>query len=164
MITATTDKRRWWLLVLCIVICEVTGIISGLLSNTRDNPWFDTIAKPSWNPPDAVFGPVWTLLYLLMGIALWVVWFDKPDGKSKTPAITVFAVQLLLNFLWSIIFFRMQSIFGALIDIILLDVLIVVTMVLFSRHSKIAAYLLVPYLLWVLFATYLNFTIWQLNS
>lgn len=164
MISATTDRRRWWLLALCIIICELTGIISALLSNTSDNPWFDTIAKPSWNPPDAVFGPVWTTLYLLMGIALWVVWFDKPDGKSKAPAITVFAVQLLLNFLWSIIFFRMQSISGALIDIIILDVLIVVTMVLFSRHSKIAAYLLIPYLMWVLFATYLNFTIWQLNS
>jgi tryptophan-rich sensory protein len=163
MISTATDKRRWWLLALCILICEATGIISALLSNTSANPWFDSLAKPSWNPPDSVFGPVWTTLYLLMGIALWVVWFDKPDGKKKGPAIVVFALQLVCNFLWSIFFFRLQSPFLALIDIVILDVLIVMTMVLFARHSKIAAYLLIPYLMWVLFATYLNWTIWSMN-
>lgn len=163
MISTSTDKRRWWLLGACILFCELTGFISSLISNTRDNAWFDSLAKPEWNPPGFVFGPVWTLLYLLMGVALWTVWFDKPDGKSKAPAITVFVLQLLCNFLWSIFFFRMQSPFAALVDIMVLIVLIIATMLLFARHSKIAAYLLIPYLLWVLFAAMLNWSIWQMN-
>lgn len=163
MISVVRDKRRWWLLGACVLFCELTGVISALLSNTQNNVWFDSLVKPSWNPPGNVFAPVWTSLYLLMGIALWLVWFDKPDGKSKTPAVTVFAIQLFCNFLWSILFFRMQSPILAFIDISVMIVLIATTIILFARHSKIAAYLLIPYLMWVLFAAYLNWTIWMLN-
>lgn len=164
MITATDNKKRWWFLAGCILACELTGILSAALSNTSNNPWFDSLVKPEWNPPDAVFGPVWTVLYLLMGISVWMVWFDTPDGKNKKPAIAVFILQLFCNFVWSILFFRMQSPFAALIDIVLLLALIITTMVLFARHSKIAAYLLIPYLLWVSFATVLNWKIWELNG
>lgn len=161
---AATSSSKWVGLAVAIITCELTGIISGLLGNARDNAWFDALAKPSWNPPDAVFGPVWTILYLLMGISIWTVWYDKYVGISKRPAIVVFVLQLALNFVWSIIFFRFQSPFVALIDILLLLFMIISTMILFARHSKIASNLLIPYLLWVTFATALNFQIWWLNG
>lgn len=158
------DKQRWIWLGVFIIACELTGFLSSLVSNTRNNAWYDALVKPSWNPPDFVFGPVWVMLYFLMGIALWVVVFDKPDGKNKAPAVVLFVLQLFFNFLWSVAFFRMQSPFGALLDILVLLLLIIMTMVLFARHSKIAAYMLIPYLLWVTFAAVLNFEIWRLNG
>jgi tryptophan-rich sensory protein len=160
---AAGPPSRWLGLAIAILVCEGVGILSALLSNTRDNPWFDQLIKPSWNPPDAVFGPVWTILYLLMGISAWAVWYDTYVGISKRPAKVVFVLQLIANFFWSILFFRFQSPLAALIDILILLFLIVSTMILFQKHSKIATNLLIPYLLWVLFATALNFEIWRLN-
>jgi benzodiazapine receptor len=160
----TTSKSRSILkLVAAIVICQAVGIISGLLTIEDVGAWFETLNKPSWNPPGYVFGPVWTVLYLLMGIALWLVWKNPVPGAAKTWAIRLFAIQLLLNFWWSILFFRFHSPLLALMDIVCLLTLIGITTYSFSRISKAASWLMVPYLLWVAFATCLNFAFWFLN-
>lgn len=152
-----------WKLVIAILICEATGIISGLIANTNMNPWFDTLNKPSWNPPAYLFAPVWTILYLLMGISLWLVWKNKSTLQQKNNAINLFAFQLFLNFWWSIIFFKFHSPLFALVDILLLLILILFTIISFSKISKLSAWLLVPYIAWVTFAAILNYSIWVLN-
>lgn len=151
-------------LIIAILICESIGIISGLIANTGINPWFDTLHKPLWNPPAFLFAPVWTLLYLLMGISLWLIWKSNTPSPQKNNAIILFSLQLFFNFWWSIIFFKFQSPGFALVDIILMLNLILFTILSFSKISKLAAWLLVPYIVWVSFATILNFTIWILNK
>ena len=153
-----------WKLIIAILICESTGILSGLIANTGMNPWFDALNKPSWNPPAFLFAPVWTLLYLLMGISLWLIWKSNTPAPQKINAIILFALQLFLNFWWSIIFFNFHSPAFALVNIILMLILILLTIISFSKHSKPAAWLLVPYMAWVSFATILNYTIWVLNK
>ena len=123
--------------------------------------WYAGLAKPLLNPPAWVFGPTWTILYLLMGVSLWLVWTSQSGEKSK--ALWLFAIQLVLNTIWSPIFFGAQSISGALTIIVLLWAAIVLTLKIFTKISRPAAWLLVPYLLWVTFAGYLNFAIWMLN-
>lgn len=149
---------------IAILICEATGIISGLIADAGRNPWFDTISKPVWNPPSAVFGPVWTLLYLLMGIALGLVWKSQAPQPKKQAAMLLFAVQLFLNFWWSVIFFRFHATGWAFAAIMVLWVMILLTIFRFAPLSKTASWLLVPYLLWVSFASVLSYTIWTLNS
>ena len=151
-------------LFIAVLICESTGIISGLIANTGMNPWFNTLSKPSWNPPAFLFAPVWTILYLLMGISLWLIWKSNTPAPQKINAIILFALQLFLNFWWSIIFFKFHSPAVALVDIILMLILILLTIISFSKLSKPAAWLLVPYIVWVSFATILNYTIWVLNK
>ena len=153
-----------WKLIIAILICESTGILSGLIANTGMNPWFDALNKPSWNPPAFLFAPVWTLLYLLMGISLWLIWKSNTPAPQKINAIILFALQLFLNFWWSIIFFNFHSPAFALVNIILMLILILLTIISFSKHSKPAAWLLVPYMAWVSFAAILNYTIWVLNK
>ncbi|OYU54010.1 MAG: TspO protein [Chitinophagaceae bacterium BSSC1] len=151
-------------LVLTILLCESVGIISGLLAGVANNPWFDALLKPSWNPPGYLFGPVWTVLYLLMGISAWLVWKSLFPINMKTKALMYFSIQLFLNFWWSILFFNFHSSLLALIDIVLMLFFICLTIFEFSKISKLAAWLLLPYLLWVSFATVLNGTIWYLNQ
>ena len=153
-----------WKLIIAILICEAIGFTSGLIGSAAMNTWFDNLQKPSWNPPGYLFAPVWTLLYALMGIAFWLIWKNEAPESKKRSAYFVFALQLFLNFWWSIIFFRFQSPFFALIEILLLLAMILLTIFHFAKISKTAAYLLVPYVLWVSFASVLNYTIWSLNS
>lgn len=153
-----------WKLIISILICETTGITSGLIANTGMNAWFDALNKPSWNPPAFLFAPVWTFLYLLMGISLWLIWKSAAPVPQKSNAIILFSLQLFLNFWWSIIFFKFHSPAVALVDIILMLILILLTIISFSKLSKPAAWLLVPYIVWVSFATILNYTIWVLNK
>ena len=162
----TTSKTisSTWKLIISIFICEATGIVSALIANTRSNPWFDKLSKPSWNPPAFLFAPVWTLLYLLMGISLWLIWKSAVPAPQKNKAIILFSLQLFLNFWWSIIFFRFHSPAFALVEIIGMLILILVTIISFSKISRHAAWLLVPYLAWVSFATVLNYSIWVLNK
>jgi tryptophan-rich sensory protein len=150
-------------LVFSILLCESVGIVSGLLAGVANNPWFEALQKPSWNPPGYLFGPVWTVLYLLMGISAWLVWKSPELINKKRTALVYFAVQLFLNFWWSIVFFNFHSSFLALIDIITMLLFISLTIFEFSKISKLAAWLLLPYLMWVSFATALNFSIWYLN-
>jgi tryptophan-rich sensory protein len=153
-----------WKLIICILICQATGIISGLLTNTQNNTWYDSIAKPSWNPPGYLFGPVWTILYLLMAISLWIIWKSKAPEIQKYQACLIFAAQLFLNFWWTILFFKFHSPIVAFIEIILMIALIFITIIRFSKISKLAAWLLVPYISWVCFAAILNYNLWKLNS
>ncbi len=150
-------------LIISISICETVGILSALLSINSHNTWFNKLAKPSWNPPAYLFGPVWALLYLFMGIALWLIWKSDAPYLKKTNAICVFFFQLFFNFCWSILFFRFHSPLLALINILIMIVTIVATIFSFAAINKKASWLLLPYIMWVGFATFLNFTIWVMN-
>ena len=160
----TTNKLPTaWKFIIAIFLCESIGISSGILASADNNVWFDTLNKPTWNPPAYLFGPVWTTLYLLMGISLAIIWNNKRPEVNKRQAYLLFAIQLLLNFCWSIIFFHFHSPAFALVDIFLMITTIILTIFCFSVFSKTAAWLLVPYISWVSFAAILNFSIWMLN-
>jgi len=161
---ATITISNNWKLAICILICQITGIVSGLLTTTQNNVWYNTIVKPSWNPPGYLFGPVWTILYVLMAISFWLVWKNDANESMKQEAMLFFAAQLFLNFWWTILFFKFHSPLWAFIDIILMIVLIFITIFRFSEISKTAAWLLVPYISWVCFAAILNYNLWKLNS
>ncbi len=161
---SSTALSSGWKLAIAILICEATGIISAFLSNSGRGPWFDSLVKPEWNPPSYVFGPVWTFLYLLMGISLWLIWKSNAPEQQKKIAMWLFAFQLFLNFWWSMIFFKFHMLGFAFAEIIMLWVMILFTIISFSKISKLAAWLLVPYIAWVSFATYLTYTIWMLNK
>jgi translocator protein len=161
--TVTKNKFSAWKLITAILICEAVGISSGLLSREGLDTWFDTLIKPTWNPPAYLFGPVWTTLYLLMGISLWLVWKADTSVNKKRNAMAVFALQLFLNFWWSLLFFKFHNPGLAFLDIILMVVTILLTIYYFSGISKLAAWLLIPYIAWVIFAAVLNYTIWKLN-
>lgn len=161
---ATSTLSKNWKLIICIIICQATGIISGLLTTTQNNEWYKTIIKPSWNPPSYLFGPVWTVLYFLMAISLWIIWKSNALEDQKKEACLIFASQLFLNFWWTIIFFRFHSPIAAFVEIIIMIALIFFTIFRFSEMSKTAAWLLVPYLSWVCFAAILNYELWNLNQ
>ncbi len=147
---------------LCAVLCLILGIASGFSTTDSIQNWYIFINKPSWNPPNWLFGPVWTILYICMGIALGIVWHNKHLLQKK--AITLFLIQFVLNLCWSAIFFNFHQIGWAFVEIIIMLVMIVITLYHFYQIKKVAGILLIPYLIWVSFATILNGTIWQLNS
>lgn len=164
---STTDKqgrkRRELLgLVGFLAACFAVSAIGGVVTATSVGSWYQELEKPAFNPPDWVFAPVWTTLYILMAIAGWRVW-RCAHSAARTTALIVFAGQLSLNLAWSILFFGLQSIGGALLEIILLLAAIVVTIALFWRIDRPAAVLLLPYLLWVSYAALLNGSLWLLN-
>lgn len=151
-------------LVISLAIVLAAAVIGGLATAGAVQEWYPTLAKPSFNPPAWIFGPVWTILYLMMGVALFLVWRKGASGNPEVrTALFIFGLQLFLNVLWSILFFGLQSPLAGFIDIVLLWVAILVTVILFRRISGTAALLLIPYLLWVSFALALNFSIWRLN-
>jgi tryptophan-rich sensory protein len=147
-----------------IIICLLAGYIGSLFTRPAIPGWYATLRKPSFTPPSGVFGPVWTCLYVLMGIALFLVWRVEKNTPRRKGALAVFALQLALNTLWSILFFGLRSPLAGLVDIICLWAAIIVTILLFSCISKLAAALLVPCLLWVSFAAVLNAAIVLLNT
>jgi translocator protein len=124
--------------------------------------WYRTLNKPAWNPPNSIFGPVWTTLYLMMAVAAWIVW---KQGAWKVVALplSLFSIQLLLNVAWSWIFFSLHQPGWAAVEIFLLWLSIAATVICFFRHSKIAAWLMIPYMAWVTFASILNVAIWRMN-
>lgn len=150
-------------LVLSIIIAELAGVIGSLFTVPSLESWYSTLARPELSPPNWVFGPVWTTLFALMGIAAFLVWKKGLNQKDVRVALGVFAVQLVLNTMWSIIFFNLQSPLWAFIDLVVLWIAIILTMILFYKISKSAIWLLLPYILWVSFAGYLNYMIWILN-
>ncbi len=151
-------------LLACIIFCLLIGGLGGAATSGEIGTWYITIKKPDWNPPNWLFAPVWTTLYALIGVALYLVWNDKSvNPVQKKIAIIAFMIQLFLNFLWSFVFFKWHEIGLALLEIIVLWLAIVINIVLFYKIRKLAAWILLPYLAWVSFASFLTFTIWQLN-
>ena len=144
-------------------ICLAIGSASGIATASSVNDWFVTLNKPSFNPPSWLFAPVWTILYALMGVAAALVWHEGWEKPAVKNALLFFGIQLLLNSLWSILFFGVKRPDFAFIDIIILWVILLITILKFTKVRKIAGYLLIPYILWVSFATVLNGAIWQLN-
>jgi tryptophan-rich sensory protein len=150
-------------LIIAILIPLAVGSISGLFTKSAVVGWYAHAVKPSFNPPNWIFAPVWTTLYILMGIALFLVWKTEADKMVKQTAIILFAVQLTFNFLWSFIFFKLQQPGWALVEIAAMWIAILFTILWFAKISAPAAWLLVPYISWVSFATVLNYYIWKLN-
>lgn len=149
-------------LLICLMLPLIIGGISGYATASGIQSWYVTLHKPSFNPPNYLFGPVWTLLYILMGVSLFIIWRSK-QGIKRSNALKIFILQITLNFLWSFLFFKFNLIGLALIDIALIWLSIIIMILRFHRVSKPAAYLQVPYLLWVTFASVLNGAIWFLN-
>jgi uncharacterized protein YbjT (DUF2867 family)/tryptophan-rich sensory protein len=158
----TADKCLAMLLVL-LAVCFGTAAVGAALTAGPVRDWYPTLRKPAWTPPDWVFGPVWTILYVLMALAAWFVWRRARGAASRT-ALGLFAVQLVLNAAWSGLFFTLRSPASAFAEIILLWCAIAATLSSFGRVSTLGASLLVPYLLWVTYAAALNGTIWRMNS
>ncbi len=150
-------------LFISLLIPLAVGITAGLFTRPEIDSWFTTLNKPWFNPPNWLFGPVWTTLYILMGIALWIVWKSDAAEPVKKMAIYLFAIQLVLNFFWSLIFFNQHQLGWAFAELVLLWLFILATIFAFGRISPMAAWLMVPYISWVSFAGILNFTIWRLN-
>jgi tryptophan-rich sensory protein len=157
------DKTKFLKLIVSLILPIGLGSLAGIFTAKAIPEWFDTLAKPSFNPPSYLFGPVWTALYILMGISMFLIW-NTPKTELRQKALVVFGVQLFFNFWWSILFFSFHAIFLALIDILIMWLLIIYMITLFKKIKPIAAYLQIPYLLWVTFATVLNFSIWYLNK
>lgn len=147
-----------------IALCEFAGIIGSIFTFPAIGTWYATLQKPFFSPPNWVFAPAWTALYFLMGIALYLVIKNGIRGRNAKIAVSVFAVQLILNALWSFLFFGLKSPLYSFLEIIALWIAIAAAIIAFSRISRRAALLLVPYLLWVSFAAVLNFSILLLNS
>lgn len=150
-------------LFISILIPLIVGGLSAVFTQSGVHGWYVLANKPSYNPPNWLFAPVWTVLFIMMGVALYLVWKTDGQHQIKRMAISLFAAQLTLNFFWSFIFFYAHQPGWAFADIIALWVLILFTIIYFNKISTIAAWLLVPYIFWVSFASLLNFYIWQHN-
>lgn len=146
-----------------VVVCLAVAGAGGAVTAANVSTWYPTLVKPSFNPPNAVFGPVWTALYLLMAVAAWRVWRRRCNVATGR-ALSLWALQLALNLAWSFIFFGAHRIGYALIDITLLLIAILATAIAFWRIDRIASLLFVPYFAWVTFATVLNAALWRLNG
>jgi len=180
------ESKKLFKLLASIIICELAGVIGSAVTLPGVRVWYKTLNKPSFNPPSWIFGPVWTILFVLMGISLYLVWSEKFVVKNelkigkikawnglsqklfkgkwqKANIILIFALQLILNFLWSVIFFGFHLPGVAFFELLMLWFAILYTIISFYRVSKTAAYLLIPYIAWVSFAGILNCFIWILN-
>jgi translocator protein len=153
-------NNPWLALVVLLILCFAVAGIGSLATSPSIPNWYANLAKPPWTPPGWIFGPVWSVLYLSMAVAAWLIW---RRGNATVP-MTLFGIQLLFNAAWSWLFFGLHSPGAAFIDIVLLWTAITATTVFFWRRSTLAGILFVPYLIWVSFAAVLNFAIWQLNG
>ena len=164
MMAKKSGKGSSWLaLAGFILISLLAGAIGSLFTFSAIPAWYATLSKPSFSPPNWVFAPVWTALYVLMGISAYLVWQRGRKEKQVSFALQIFGVQLILNTLWSILFFWLRSPSLGLAEIIFLWLSIAYCVKLFFALDRRAAYLLLPYLAWVSFATLLNYSIWMLN-
>ena len=150
-------------LIVSIVVCQGAGGIGAIFTTPAIQTWYAGLKKPAFTPPNSVFGPVWITLYLLMGVAVFLVWREGLSEEGVTTAFIVFWVQLMLNILWSIVFFGRKSLFAGIIVILLLWTTILANIILFFGVSPIAGGLLIPYIIWVTIAANLNAQVWILN-
>ena len=155
------DKFNYKILILFIVFALIAGGIGALLGGDMKN--FDSLQKPAFTPPPILFPIVWTILYILMGISSYLVCYNNTDTKFKTTACTLYIVQLIVNSLWTLFFFRLKMLLFSFIWLILLLVLVIIMTVKFYKIKPLAAYLQIPYILWLIFAAILNFSIYILN-
>jgi len=146
-----------------IAACEGAGGIGAIFTTSAIPTWYAALNKPAFTPPNAVFSPVWITLYLLMGIAIFLIWRKGLEAKGVKPAFIIFWVQLVINILWSVVFFGLKSPFGGFIVIVLLLIAVVITIVQFFKVSRLAGGLLIPYIVWLGIATSLNVGVWILN-
>ena len=151
-------------LIFALAIPLLAGGIGSIFTTPAIPTWYADLIKPALNPPSWVFGPVWTTLFVLMGISAFLVWKKGLEHKYVKIALSIFIGQLVLNTLWSIIFFGLHSPGGAFVELMILWLAILATIIAFARISRLAAWLLIPYILWVSFAGHLNYSIWQLNK
>lgn len=155
-------KNNWLALIIAIIIPLAIGGTAALFTVPNIQGWYQGLIKPSFNPPNWIFAPVWNTLYILMGIASYLVWRER-KLKNVTPALSLYFIQLVLNFFWSLIFFELHQPGYAFVEVLILWLFIFSTIISFSRINKAAAWLLVPYISWVSFASLLNYEIWRLN-
>jgi len=146
-----------------VLIAEAAGAIGSIFTVFGIKDWYVYLEKPFFSPPNWIFGPVWTALYFLMGVAAYLVWKERKNIEVRE-ALFIYGGQLVLNAFWSVIFFGFRNIGGAFLEIIFLWGFVLATMIYFARVSKIAAWFLLPYILWVSFAAVLNFSLWILNG
>ncbi|HSD57981.1 MAG TPA: TspO/MBR family protein [Methanotrichaceae archaeon] len=151
-------------LILSIMICQAAGIIGSIFTSSSVSTWYTTLTKPEFTPPGSVISAVWLILFTLMGISLFLIWREGSSRQEVKSSLFIFAAQLIVNVLWSGAFFGLRSPSAGIIAIAVLWALILLTIVKFWPISRAAALLLVPYILWVSFAAFLNFSIWRLNS
>ena len=163
MAAESSNIRCYAALAAFIVLTQATGFLGALATTPAVPTWYAGLARPSLAPPNWVFGPVWTTLYVLMAVAAWLIWRLPPSPQRRT-ALVLFALQLALNTLWSFLFFGAQRIDLALVEVVLLLAAIVATTRAYAGLSRIAAWLMAPYIAWVAFATLLNFQFWRLNG
>ena len=154
---------QWKALALIVVVTLAIGGLGGLATASSVTTWYATLNKPGFTPPNAVFGPAWTLLYVLMAISAWRVWRRPGPAKARRTALRLWALQLALNFAWSFLFFGLRAPAVALAEVLILLVAIAATLAASWRVDRIAGLLLAPYLAWVGFASVLTFEIWRLN-
>ena len=158
------DKKSLLKLIAAIVGCEIAGSIGSLFTMPSIPTWYAFLAKPAFTPPNWVFAPVWTTLFFLMGVSLYLIWDKGLQKKEARLAVYVFGFQFALNILWSFLFFGLKNPFLAFVEIIWLWLFILATIILFSRISKKASWLLFPYFVWVTCASALNYAVWILNA
>ena len=150
-------------LIFCIALCQLAGVIGSVFTASSVTTWYTTLVKPGFTPPGSVISAVWIALFALMGLSLFLIWRNGISGADRTIALGVFAAQLLVNVLWSYAFFGLQSPLAGVVVILVLWLLILQNIIRFWSISKDAALLLVPYIIWVSFAAFLNYTLWRLN-
>ncbi len=150
-------------LIISLVICIGTGGVGALFTTPAIPAWYKSLKKPQFTPPNSAFGPIWTILYILMGIAVFLVWRRGLNQDGVTAAFAVFWFQLVLNLLWSVVFFGFKSLWGGVVIITILWIAIVATIILFFPISAVAGGLRIPYIIWVSIATNLNIQVWRLN-
>ncbi|HXZ95136.1 MAG TPA: TspO/MBR family protein [Dehalococcoidia bacterium] len=150
-------------LVISIAACEGAGGIGAIFTTPAIPTWYAGLKKPTFTPPNSVFGPIWITLYLLMGIAVFLIWREGLGQAGVTIAFVIFWAQLVLNILWSVIFFGLKSLFGGMAMILLLWIAILINIITFFGVSPLAGWLLIPYIIWVSIAANLNVQVWKLN-
>ncbi len=150
-------------LVICIVACEGAGAVGAVFTTPAITRWYKNLKKPSFTPPNSVFAPVWITLYLLMAVSVFFVWRTGFEQAGVLVGFIIFWVQLIVNILWSYVFFGRKSLLGGLVVIVILWFLILANIIVFFRISIVSGALLIPYIVWVSIASNLNFQVWRLN-
>lgn len=158
------DSRQWLMLAIFVSICLAVGGFGSIYTESTRFFWYETLRQPDWRPPDWLFAPVWTFLYLSMAVAAWLVWRNARYFAQAAGPLILFGIQLALNLAWSGIFFALRAPGAAFAEIIILWAAILATLIAFWRVKPVAGLLLIPYLLWVTYASALNYSIWQLNA